>query len=147
MKCPHEAHVVYAATANAWTSSTREHVASCQACAAAAAVAPFMDRLAGSDLPQPVLPDPALLWLRSQLPAPAVAARVGRPVQVVQIICYLVVTAGWLGLLASKWSALEAWISSFAPVTGTSTLFPSIAVLLLSSLAVTLALHAVLADE
>ena len=151
MKCPHEAHVVYAATTDSWTSSVREHVASCPACAAAASVAPFMQRLADSDLPPPALPDPALLWLRSQLPPPSVALRVGRPVHVVQVVCYLLVTAASMGVLALKWSALQAWVSSFAPVSGSGTLVPamvlSFMVLLLSSLVVTLALHTVLADE
>jgi hypothetical protein len=106
-----------------------------------------MAHLAGAEVPQRVLPDPALLWLSAQLPPPLVAERVGRPVRVVQVICYLMVAATWIGLLASQWSALEAWVSSMAPVSGgtlLNALTPCIA--LLSSLLVTLALHAVLED-
>jgi hypothetical protein len=107
-----------------------------------------MAQLADAEVPQRVLPDPALLWLSAQLPPPAVAERVGRPVRVVQVICYLTVAATWIGLLASKWRALEAWVSSLAPMSG-ATLLPALALCftLLSSLLVTLALHAVLADE
>lgn len=149
MRCPHEPHVVSAVIENKWTSTTRAHVASCEACAAAAAVAPFMADLAGAEVPQRVVPDPALLWLKAQLPPPAAAASVGRPMRVVQLMAYLVVAATWIGLLVSKWSALEAWVSSLPTVSGGSTLLPALALcfMLLSSLLVTLALHAVLADE
>jgi len=147
VRCPHEPHVVTAATENSWTSSTRAHVASCEACATAAGVAPFISHLAGAQVPQRVLPDPVLLWLSAQLPPPAVAERVGRPVRIVQLLCYLMAAATWIGLLASKWRALEAWVSAMAPVDGGTLSALALCFTLLSSLLVTLALHAVLADE
>lgn len=149
MKCPHETHVLHAATENAWTDTTRAHVASCESCAAAAGVAPFMARLADMEVPR-ALPDPAVLWFRSHLPTPAAAGRVGRPVRIAQFFAYLAVTVGAIGLLVSKWSALGAWLSPLSAASG-GTAFPAMAlsfgVLALSSLAAALVLHAVLADE
>lgn len=149
MKCPHETHVLHAATENAWTDSTRAHVASCESCTAAVSVAPFMARLAGVDMPR-ALPDPAVLWFRSRLPTPAAAGRVGRPVRIAQFFAYLAVTAGAIGLLVSKWSALGAWVSALSGGSGGTALSGmalSFGVLAFSSLAAALALHAVLADE
>lgn len=150
MKCPHETHILLAATENNWTSTARAHVASCESCAAAAAVAPFMARLAGLDVPQRALPDPALLWLRAQLPGPAFAEKVGGPVRIVQVVGYLAVAATSIGLVVSKWGELRAWAASLVTASGSGTEFPALAlsvgVLVLSSLAA-LALHTVLADE
>ena len=148
MKCPQEAHVLHAATENAWTDALRAHVVSCESCAAAASVAPFMAHLAGVEVPR-TLPDPTLLWIRSQLPPPAAPGEVGRPVRIAQLLAYLTVTAGAIGLLISRWSVLGAWLSRLLAA-DSATAFPAMAlsfgVLAFSSLAAALALHAVLAD-
>src|SRR4029453_400283 len=93
MRCPQEAHVLHAATENAWTDALRAHVVSCESCAAAAGVAPFMAHLAGVEVPRS-LPDPTLLWIRSQLPPPAGPGEGGRPGRIAPPPAYLTVTAG-----------------------------------------------------
>jgi hypothetical protein len=148
MKCPQETHVLHAASENAWTSTLRAHVVSCESCAAAAGVAPFMARLSVVDVPR-ALPDPTLLWVRSQLAAPSAPEKVGRPVRVAQLLAYLAVTAGAIGLVVSKWSALGAWVSPVSAA-GNGTAFVALALsfgaFALTSLAAALMMHAVLAD-
>jgi hypothetical protein len=150
MKCPHELHVLDAATENDWTSALRAHVATCESCAEAAGVAVWMESLARIDVQPGVLPDPASLWVRSQFLPPAVAPGVGRPVSVVQVAGYLLVAAAWMMLLASKWTAIHAWMSSFMPASSAEALLPTMPlffmILGLSSLAMTLAFHKMLAD-
>jgi len=65
--CRHETHVIRAVVEDQWTDALREHVAGCDNCAAAAAAAPFMKRLAQVDERQRKLPDPAVVWLKAQL--------------------------------------------------------------------------------
>lgn len=153
MKCLQETHVLHAAESNEWTASLREHVAECEPCAAAANVAPWMDRFAKIDARSHALPDPTVVWLKAQLLRTAtVVDRVARPMNMFQIVCYVAVAAGWAALLTWKWSAFQAWISAmtsariFAGDPGLSV--PSfVLVFVLTSLTVMVALHTILADE
>src|SRR5712691_2417551 len=109
--CRHERHVIRAVVDDQWTDTLREHVTSCADCAAAAAAAPFMKRLARLDERQQKLPDPAVVWLKAQLlRGGALAERAARPLTIVQIAAYVVVAAGWAAVLTWKWSDLEQWI-------------------------------------
>ena len=144
MKCPHESHVLVAATEDRWTSALREHVAQCASCAAAAAAAPFMQRLAGAEAPRPALPDSASLWIRAQLPTPLAAERVARPVRILQLACYLVLIATSAAWLVAKWNVVAAWLSSFTAASPTAALF--LPLLVCSSLGVGLVFHALFED-
>ena len=65
--CVFEPNVIDAATNDAWTQSLRAHIASCESCAAAAEVAPWMDAFSGINEREHILPDPAVLWLKARL--------------------------------------------------------------------------------
>jgi hypothetical protein len=151
--CRHEPQVRRAASENRWTDALREHVATCAECAAAAAAAPFMTRLAHLDERLRKLPDPAVVWLKAQLfRGNFVAARAARPLNIVQMMAYGIVAAGWAAVLTWKWTDLQRWLLSFTParlMEGVSSLPVTflLTVVVLATLTVMLGLHTILAEE
>jgi hypothetical protein len=124
-----------------------------------AEVAAWMQQFAKVDDRKHALPDPTSLWVRAKLLQSAAAVeRVSRPITSVQIAAYLIVAAGWAGLMTWKWSALRAWVNSFTPshiilgATGAEaaaslsmTFFMTL--IALASVTVMLAFHTILAEE
>jgi len=155
--CIQESLIRRAAVEDRWTDALRQHVASCRDCAAAAAVAPFMTQFARIDARQRALPDPAVLWLKAQiLRGSAVAERASRPLNIAQMVSYVVIAAGWAGLLTWKWNELQQFVLRFTPasivneaagVHSSMSATIVLAVLVLCSLTVMLGLHAILAEE
>ena len=155
--CRHEVHVIRAAAEDRWTDALREHVKTCEECAIAAIAAPFMTRLSRVDERQKKLPDPSVVWLKAQLLAgSAVADRVARPLNIVQMIAYGFVAAGWAGLLTWKWGDLQRWLGTLTPSgvaaglsgSGGALSLTALAMLIiLSTVTVMLAFHTILAEE
>jgi hypothetical protein len=155
--CIQEPLIRRAAVEDRWTDALRQHVASCRDCAAAAAAAPFMTQFARIDARQRALPDPAVLWLKAQiLRGSAVAERVSRPLNIAQMVSYVVIAAGWAGLLTWKWKELQQVVLRFTPasivneaagVHSSMSATIALGVLVLCSLTVMLGLHAILAEE
>lgn len=157
-ECVFEPNVIEAVTNDAWTESLRAHVASCDDCAAAAEVAPWMIRFAELDERQHILPDPAVLWLKAKLlQTSAAVQRASLPITRLQIAAYLIIAAGWAALLTWKSNALQAWINHLSPghmilgATGAESASASLSVLvvllLLASATVGVAMHTILAEE
>jgi hypothetical protein len=155
-RCRYEVHVIRAVAEARWTDSLRQHVTECADCAAAAAAAPFMTRIARMDERQQKLPDPSVVWFKAQLlKGSAIADRITSPLNIVQIVAYAVVAAGWAGMLTWKWPDLQRWLLSFTPsqmaqgVTHSNTLSISflLTVVILASMTVMLALHTILAED
>ena len=154
--CRHELHVIRAVVEDQWTDALRDHVASCTTCAAAAAAAPFMKRLAQVDERQRKLPDPAVVWLKAQLLRGGVLAeRAARPLTIVQIVAYIVVAAGWASVVTWKWADLQQWILRFTPSgivhgmahSSSMSIVFLLMVAVLASMTVMLALHTILAED
>ncbi|HVE72841.1 MAG TPA: hypothetical protein VNI54_15855 [Thermoanaerobaculia bacterium] len=156
MTCRWEHDVLTAAQQDRWSDGLRAHLLECDDCVAAASVAPWITRFAKISDREHRLPDPQLLYLKAQLlHASADAARVARPITVVQLIAYLVVAGGWAALLTWKWDAIAIWLRGFTP-TG---LFQNVAsgqslsmsffavVFALASMTAMLALHTIMAEE
>lgn len=154
--CRLEPDVLRAAEENRWTDAQRRHVAECEECAAAASVAGWMSDFARVDERRHPLPDPAVLWLKAQVLRGSTAVeRASRPMTFAQTAAYFVVATGWATLLTWKWSAVVNWLESLRPshfsITGAEAATLSgtflLAVLLLSSMTIVLALHSILAEE
>ena len=156
--CPFEPNVIDAAASGAWTESLRAHVASCEDCAAAAEIAPWMSEFSRHDDREHILPDPAVLWLKAKLlQSSASVERVALPITRMQVAAYLILAAGWAALLTWKWSALQAWMTALNPgriaastgATGAATLSITalVMVVLLASGTVMVAFHTILAEE
>jgi hypothetical protein len=146
--CRHEPNVRRAAAEDRWSEALRAHVQECADCAAAASVGPFMTNLARIDERRHPLPHPTVVWLKAQLlGSVAVAERITRPLTIFQMVAYVIVAGGWAGLLMWKWTALQNWVLSFATGNATISLTASIAVALLASMTVMLALHTILVEE
>ena len=154
--CRFERDTIEAAKSGQWTDALRGHVRTCADCAAAASVAGWMDLLGRTDERQQKLPDPAVVWLKSQiLRGSAVAERASRPVTIAQVIAYLLVAAGWAGFLSWKWTFIRDWMTGFSPESiaarAATTSGVSLGVLftlfVLSSITVVVALHTILAED
>lgn len=156
MSCPFEPDVLQAAGEDRWTESLRGHILECGDCVEAAAVAPWMSRFARVGDRERPLPNPQIVWLKAQLlQGTADVARVSRPMNIAQLIAYLVVAAGWTALLTWKWAAVQTWLRGFTPagimqnVASGETLSMSFFALLvvLASMTAMLALHTIMAEE
>ncbi|HEX6084193.1 MAG TPA: hypothetical protein VF266_06695 [Thermoanaerobaculia bacterium] len=140
-----------------WSDSVRRHLLECDDCVAAAAVAPWMARFAKIGDREHSLPDPQIVWLKAKVLQGTVdAARVARPMTIVQLFAYLVVAGGWAAILTWKWDAVTTWLRGFTP-TGlvqnvalggdSMSLWFFAFVFILSSTTVMLAMHTIMAEE
>ena len=153
--CLHERETIAAAESGQWADMLREHARTCADCAAAAAVSPWMDLLGRTDERQHKLPDPSVVWLKSQILRGSMAVeRASRPVTFVQIISYFGVAAAWAAFLSLKWPAVHRWISGWSPgdiasqaAAGPVSLSVLASFFVLSSVTVMLALHTIIAEE
>lgn len=154
--CRYEHDILRAAAEAPCPESLRVHARECQDCAAALAVAPWLDQLAAADARQRPLPDPAIVWMKAQLlRGTAGVDRISRPLRVFQLISYFVVAGGWAALLTWKWNTIQSWISGLTPshvlqtaATGSSLSAAFFAgIFALSSATIVLALHTILAEE
>jgi hypothetical protein len=153
--CRFERDTIASAESGQWTDVLREHVRTCADCAAAASVSAWMDRLGRTDERQHKLPDPSVVWLKSQiLRGSMVAERASRPVTILQIISYVGVAAAWAGFLSWKWPSIQRWISGWSPhdiashaTAGPISLGMLASFFVLSSVTVMLALHTIIAEE
>lgn len=154
--CRFEAEVLRAAQEDRWSDTLRNHLAGCDQCVAAASVAPWMSRFARISDREHILPDPQIVWLKAQLlQGSADVARVSRPMNVLQMVAYLIVAGGWAALLTWKWEAIQTWINGLTPTgmvqniaTGRTLSMSFFAlVIILATMTVTLALHTILAEE
>jgi hypothetical protein len=155
--CRFEPQARRASSENRWTDALREHVKTCEECAMAAIAAPFMARIARADERRQRLPDPSVVWLKAQLLGGTSSAdRVSRPLNVMQLVAYFVVAAGWTTLLTWKWSDLQRWAFSLTPSgmaeglagPGVSISISVLGVLVvLATVTVVLAFHTILAEE
>lgn len=158
-ECAFEANVLDAVADGSWTESLRAHVASCDDCAAAAEVGPWLTQFAAIDEREHILPDPAVLWLKAKLLRTSSAVeRASLPITRLQIAAYLIIAAGWAAILTWKSSALQAWIDRLSPghmilgATGAQasasiSISVLIAVIALASATVGVAMHTILAEE
>jgi len=156
VSCRHEPHVLRAAAENQWTDALRDHVRTCTDCAAAANAAPFMTRFARFDERQGKLPDPSIVWLKAQILSAGVAVdRAARPLNVLQMVAYLVVAGGWATVLTWKWADLQRWLLGFTPAqiaqsmshSATLSITFLMTVVVLATMTVMLALHTILAED
>jgi hypothetical protein len=157
MSCRYERDVLRAARQDRWSDELRAHLLECDDCVAAASVAPWMTRFAKISDREHRLPDPQLVCLKARLlHANADAARVARPITLVQMAAYLVVAGGWVALLTWKWDAVAAWMRGFTPtglvqnVTSgqqSLSLWFFAVVFVLASTTAMLALHTIMAEE
>jgi hypothetical protein len=156
--CAFEPNVIEAAAKDAWTASLRAHAASCESCAAAAGVAPWMARFSGINEREHILPDPAVLWLKARLlQSNAAVQRASLPITRLQIAAYLIIAACWAALLTWKSAALQIWINRFSPshvllgagadATASLSVTVLFAVIVLASATVGVAMHTILAEE
>jgi hypothetical protein len=154
--CRFESAVIEAAQEDRWTESLRAHLAECDDCVAAVSVAPWMTQFARMGDREHMLPDPSVLWLKAKLLQGTVEAnRVSRPMDIVQMIAYVVVAGGWAAVLLWRWDSIAAWMRSFTPtgmvqsVAGAESLSMSFfaLVFVLASMTAMLALHTILAEE
>jgi hypothetical protein len=155
--CPLEPQMLHAAQRDEWTPQLREHLTQCDECVAAVSVAPWMHRFSRMDEREHRLPDASIVYLKAKLlQRTADVTRVSRPMDIAQMLAYVIVAGGWAWLLTWKWSAVELWLRSLTPGSvlleagaRTETLTASFfgIVVVLASVTVMVALHTIMAEE
>jgi len=143
-----------------WSDELRAHAEACPDCAAAAAVSPWMASFAAMPDREHPLPDPSVVWLKAQLLRDiAIADRATRPMTSIQMGAYLIVAACWAAVLTWKWAAVDHWLQRLSPgrmVLGASADVAAsasisftfvIALIVLCSITIMVALHTILAEE
>ena len=140
-----------------WTDSLRRHLTECDDCVATAAVAPWMSRFARISDREHILPDPSVVWLKAKLLQGTVdVGRVSRPLNIVQMLAYLVVAGGWAGsadVEVGRGRSLDAQLHPDRPGRDRGHAAESLSmsffalVFVLASMTVMLALHTILAEE
>ncbi|HEX7707539.1 MAG TPA: hypothetical protein VF701_13875 [Thermoanaerobaculia bacterium] len=153
--CQHEREILTAASEE-WSEQQIAHVAECVECAAAAQAGPWMKGFARINLREHVLPDPTLVWLKANLLRGNVqATRATRPLDVVQMLSYLIVAAGWAAVLTLRWDSIREWMVSLTPaaIVQQAGSAPSLSlsfitiVFVLASMTVMLAMHTILVED
>ena len=152
--CRREADVLRAAREDQWPEGLRTHLAECEDCAMTASVAPWMTDFARMGDRNRRLPDPSIVWLKAKLlQGSAEAERMSRPMNIIQLVAYLVVAGGWATVLTWKWEAVQKWMAGFTQTSGTITTTNSLSmsffgvVFVLASMTVMMVLHTILAEE
>jgi hypothetical protein len=142
-----------------WSDELRAHAETCADCAAAMAVSPWMASFAAMPDREHILPDPSVVWIKAQLLRDiATADRATRPMTSIQTSAYLIVAACWAGVMTWKWDVITVWLHRLTPgrfVLGASTDAAAssmsmtflMALVVLASLTIMLALHTILAEE
>jgi hypothetical protein len=157
-ECRFEANITDAVMDGSWTESLRTHVASCEDCAAAAEVAPWMASFSALDEREHILPDPVVLWLKAKLlRSTAAVEQAAMPITRLQIAAYLIIAACWAALLTWKSSALQVWINHLSPghvvfgsaASSSASLSLSVlfALIVLATATLGVAMHTILAEE
>lgn len=154
--CRWEAEMLRAASDDQWTENLRRHLAECDDCVAAVAVAPWMNGFARMSDRDHILPDPSVVWLKAKLlKGGADMARASRPITIIQLVAYMVVAGGWAAVLTWKWDAVMNWVRSLSPAAlvtsgaNASALSMSFfaTIFVLAAMTVMLAMHTILAEE
>ena len=120
--------------------------------------ASWMQQFAAIDDRDHVLPDPAVIWLKARvLQTAKEVERASRPITVAQIGAYAFLAACWTILLTWKWTALQAWMTTFEPrqilLGGAVTQQASLSLpflltfLILLGVTIMLGMHTILAEE
>jgi hypothetical protein len=97
--CPYEAKTIDAVRSGDWSDELRAHLAGCETCAEARAVAGFMTRIGDALGRREAAPDPTLIWLKAELARQEERSRRERRTWI------------WSGALSGVAATLTAWAS------------------------------------
>lgn len=109
--CPQESAVIQANRSGQWEDSLAAHVNGCPHCREAVRIGGWMQKLAAGVLRHRPLPDPDLLWIKSQLfSRQAAADRAFQPLWVGETLARAVVGAFAAAWLAMSWPTVQAYL-------------------------------------
>ena len=109
--CPRETEAVRAGRSGRSDASIAAHVEGCPLCREAVRIAGWMQQLAAGALHHRVLPDPELLWIKSQLFGRQEAVdRAFQPLWLGETLARAVVGAFAAAWLALSWPTIQAYL-------------------------------------
>jgi hypothetical protein len=109
--CPQETAAIQAKQSGQWDDSLAAHVSGCPHCRDAMRIGGWMRKLAAGAMQHRPLPDPELLWIKSQLfGRQAAADRALQPLWVGETLARAVVGAFAAAWLAMSWPAIQAYL-------------------------------------
>lgn len=109
--CPQETAAIQANRSGQWEDSLAAHVRDCPHCGESLRIGGWMQKLAAGVMPHRPLPDPELLWIKSQLLSRQAAAdRAFQPLWVGETLARAVVGAFAAAWLALSWPEVQAYL-------------------------------------
>jgi len=115
MNCNHEKELRIALREGRFDAALEQHVRSCEECRSFASMQRAMTLVAEAPMELKALPDPALIWLKSQiLRHQRMEARVVRPMKIVQFAAQIAVALGWAALFTWKWPQILSITTDFS---------------------------------
>lgn len=110
--CPQEAAVLKSARSGQWEASLSAHLDSCPHCREAVSIAAWMQPLADTLAKHRPLPDPDLLWIKSQLFGRQEAAdRAFQPLHLGDTLARSIVGAFAASWLALSWPRMLSYVA------------------------------------
>jgi hypothetical protein len=109
--CPQETAAVRAQRSGQWEPALTAHVDGCPGCREAVRISGWMQNLAAGASQRRALPDPELLWIKSQLfGRQAQADRAYQPLWIGETLARAVVGAFAAAWLALSWPTIQAFV-------------------------------------
>ncbi len=109
--CPQEMAAIQAKRSGQWDDSLEAHVRDCPHCGESLRISGWMQKLATGVMQHRALPDPELLWIKSQLfSRQAAAYRAFQPLWVGETLARAVVGAFAAAWLAMSWPDVQAYL-------------------------------------
>lgn len=106
--CDLEPRIILALETSGISDTVKQHIAECERCRDTVIAGGWMRQFAATPLEQGVLPNPAIIWLKSQLLQQQSALGVmAQAMSWGQTIAFGALAFAWAVLLSWKWSALE----------------------------------------
>ena len=114
--CELQDRIVAALSSAGISDNVRQHLTQCESCRDAVTADQFMKALAAEKIAEPVLPDPALIWLTTQLfQQSRTLYGIAQSTTLWHTAGFGVVALAWTLALTWKWEALEAIFSKGQP--------------------------------
>jgi hypothetical protein len=154
-RCELEPEILRATNAAGISDTVRQHLAECELCRHTVAADVWMKEMAAQPVTEKPLPDPTLIWLKSQLlQSEGALFHLGQSTSFLHSVGFGLIAFAWAILLSWKWAAIDTFLRNFdAPGAVMSMmnaqLFPVplvFTIVILSCATVGLAFHSAMAE-
>jgi hypothetical protein len=113
-RCELEDEILRALNSAGISESVRQHLVECELCRHTVAADVWMKEMARQKLEEAPLPDPTLIWLKSQLlQNEGTLFHLGQSTSFLHTVGFGLVAFAWAILLSWKWTAIDSFVRHF----------------------------------